>query len=83
MSDTDLRQTIARDRVAAARTMDQGATLTAGARLFDVVRGRMLAGIRGQHPDWPAGEVEAEFRRQLALLRLRDERGIGPPAASP
>ena len=51
----------------------------AGARLFDIARNRMLTGIRSRHPDWPADEIESEFRRQLTLLRQHEDRGVFTP----
>lgn len=86
MSDTDAAQSdavvqreIGRRKALMARTLASGAKLVAGARLFDVARNRILAGIRSRHPDWPADRIEREFRRLLALVRQREERGIFKP----
>jgi hypothetical protein len=50
-NESALQQSIFRDKAAKARYMDPGLKLTAGARLFDVARNRMIAGIRSAHPD--------------------------------
>jgi hypothetical protein len=81
--DLELQRTIARERALSARGLDPAAKLLAGARLFDAVRNRMLAGIRSRHPDWPAATIEAEFRRQLTVLRQREERGVFAPVDAP
>ncbi len=47
-----------------------------GARLFDMVRARMLDGIRNQFPSWTEDQVCEEFRRRLDIQRRREERGI-------
>jgi hypothetical protein len=39
-----------------------------------MVRHRMIAGIRSRHADWGAAEVEAEFQRQLEVLRRLDDK---------
>jgi hypothetical protein len=57
--------------------------LVAGASLFDTVRQRMLDGIRGGHPEWSPSAVEDEFRRQLALIREREDRGVFSPCGFP
>ncbi|MFM8413270.1 MAG: hypothetical protein ACKOCX_00940 [Planctomycetota bacterium] len=83
MTDIELQTAIAHDRATAARGMAPGMKLVAGARLFDTVRQRMLAGIRGRHPEWSPSAVEDEFRRQLTLIRERESRGILPPCDPP
>lgn len=82
VADSELQQAIARDRTARARAMEPGDKLMAGARLFDAVRSRMLAGLRVRHPSWSADELEAAFREQLAMLREREERGVYRPAGT-
>lgn len=83
MRDVELQASIARDRAAVARGMSPGMKLLAGASLFDTARQRMLAGIRGRHPEWSSSAVEAEFRRQLALIRERESSGVFSPCGSP
>jgi len=80
-NESALQQSIFRDKAAKARHMDPGLKLTAGARLFDVARNRMIAGIRSAHPDWSDAEVNAEFCRQLQVLRDREDRGVFTPVA--
>ncbi len=79
LADAELQRVIAHDRADKARYLAPGHKLIVGARLFDVVRRRMLAGIRDRHPDWPAADIEMEFRRQLAMLRQREDRGVFTP----
>lgn len=79
LADVELQRRIARDRADTARCLAPGLKLIVGARLFDVVRRRMLAGIRDRHPNWPPAEIEMEFRRQLAVLRQREDRGVFTP----
>jgi len=80
-NESALQQSIFRDKAAKARHMDPGLKLTAGARLFDVARNRMIAGIRSAHPDWSDAEINAEFCRQLQVLRDREDRGVFTPVA--
>ena len=80
-NESALQQSIFRDKAAKARHMDPGLKLTAGARLFDVARNRMIAGIRSGHPDWSDAEIDAEFCRQLQVLREREDRGVFTPVA--
>lgn len=75
----ELQQAIAHGKIDAAREMNQSDKLLAGARLFDVVRHRMLAGIRDRHPDWTEAEVEAAFTEQLGTVRRLEDRGIFTP----
>lgn len=79
LADVELQRRIARDRADTARCLAPGLKLIVGARLFDVVRRRMLAGIRDRHPNWPLAEIEMEFRRQLAMLRQREDQGVFTP----
>lgn len=79
VADAELQHAIARRRADTARCLPPGLKLVVGARLFDAVRGRMLAGIRDRHPDWDAAEIELEFRRHLAMLRQREDRGVFTP----
>lgn len=80
-SDSALQQSIFREKAAKARRMDPGLKLTAGARLFDVARNRMIAGIRSAHPEWSDAEINAEFCRQLQVLREHEDRGVFTPVA--
>lgn len=82
MDAPQLQQTIFRDKVANSRRMEPGTKLVAGALLFDTARRRMLAGIRSRHPDWSDAEVEADFLRQMKILRALDERGVYRPCGS-
>jgi hypothetical protein len=78
-NDARLQKMLFRDRVANGRRLAAGDKLFCGVRLFDLVRRRMIAGIRSQHPAWRDAEVEAEFLRQLAIARGLDERGVYTP----
>jgi len=80
--DQALQAALFADKVARARAMSAGDKLFCGVRLFDLVRLRMLAGIRGQHPDWSDREVEAEFRRRLSVVRQLDEQRTYTPCGS-
>lgn len=77
-----LQRSIFHDKVVNSRCMDPGAKLIAGAALFDMARHRMIAGIRDRHPGWRDAEVEAEFLRQMTILRDLDERGVYTPCGS-
>lgn len=81
-SELHLQRAIFCAKAANSRRMDPGDKLVAGARLFDIARQRMLAGIRSRHPEWGDGEVEAEFVRQIAILRGLEERGVYTPCGS-
>lgn len=59
--------------------MDPVEKFLAGPRLFDMVRERMLCGIRDRHPQWGEAAVEAEFGRQMAAIRVREEQGVYTP----
>jgi hypothetical protein len=74
-----LEEAIARGKVEAARTSAPSEKFLAGARLFDIVRNRMLAGIRSLHPEWGEAEVEAEFSERLKTVRRLEDRGIFTP----
>jgi len=80
-NESALQQAIFRDKAAKAMKMDPGLKLTSGARLFDVARSRMIAGIRSGHPDWSDAEIDAEFCRQLQVLREHEDRGVFTPVA--
>jgi len=79
VDDERLQEMLFRDKVANGRCMAAGDKLFCGVRLFDLVRRRMMAGIRSQHPAWQDAEVSAEFFRQLAIARELDERGVYTP----
>jgi len=74
-----LARSILESKAARARAMDPVEKFLAGPRLFDMVRERMLCGIRDRHPQRGEAEVEAEFGRQMAAIRAREERGIYTP----
>lgn len=74
-----LARSIRESKAARARAMDPAEKFLAGPRLFDQVRERMLCGIRDRHPEWDETAVEAEFGRQMAAIRAREERGIYTP----
>lgn len=82
VDDQDLRAALFADKVARARAMNAGEKLFCGVRLFDLVRQRMLAGIRGQHPDWSNREVETEFQRQLSVVRRLEEQRTYTPCGA-
>lgn len=71
-----LKQAIQLSRIERAKAMPREEKLLEGARLFDMVRARMLDGIRNQFPSWTEDQVCQEFRRQLDIQRRREERGI-------
>lgn len=70
---------ILESRAIRARAMDKADKFLAGPRLFDIVRERMLCGIRDRHPQWGEAEVEAEFGWQMVAIRAREERGVYTP----
>ena len=70
-----LQASIQRSKVERARSTS-GEKLLEGARLFDMVRQRMLSGIRAQFPSWDEQMAETEFRRRLDMQRRREEREI-------
>ena len=72
-------RSILESKAARARAMDPEEKFLAGPRLFDMVRERMLCGIRDRHPQWGEAEVEAEFGRQMAAIRAREEQGVYTP----
>jgi len=47
-----------------------------GFELFEIVRNRMLAGIRSRSPELSNDEVELEFRRILRLQRHQQDKNI-------
>ena len=71
-----LQRSIQNSKIEKAKLANPGEKLMAGARLFDVVRQRMLCGIRDEFPEWTESEIDAEFRRRIDLQRRRDERGF-------
>lgn len=72
-------RSILESKAARARAMDPVEKFLAGPRLFDMVRERMLCGIRDRHPQWGEAAVEAEFGRQMAAIRAREEQGVYTP----
>jgi hypothetical protein len=74
-----LARSIHESKAARARAMDPAEKFLAGPRLFEMVRERMLCGIRDRHTEWGEAAVEAEFGRQMAAIRAREERGIYTP----
>ena len=67
---------MARDKVIQARSMTPAARFHMGFELFEMVRNRMLAGIRARSPELSDGDVEIEFRRILKLQRQQQEKNI-------
>lgn len=74
-----LARSILESKAARARAMDPVEKFLAGPRLFDMVRERMLCGIRDRHPQWGEAAVEAEFGQQMAAIRAREEQGVYTP----
>ena len=72
-------RSILESKAARARATDPVEKFLAGPRLFDMVRERMLCGIRDRHPQWGEAAVEAEFGRQMAAIRAREEQGVYTP----
>ena len=72
-------RSILESKAARARAMDPVEKFLAGPRLFDMVRERMLCGIRDRHPQWGEAAVDAEFGRQMAAIRAREEQGVYTP----
>ena len=72
-------RSILESKATRARAMDPVEKFLAGPRLFDMVRERMLCGIRDRHPQWGEAAVEAEFGRQMAAIRAREEQGVYTP----
>ena len=72
-------RSILESKAARARAMDPVEKFLAGPRLVDMVRERMLCGIRDRHPQWGEAAVEAEFGRQMAAIRAREEQGVYTP----
>ena len=72
-------RSILESKAARARAMDPVEKFLAVPRLFDMVRERMLCGIRDRHPQWGEAAVEAEFGRQMAAIRAREEQGVYTP----
>jgi len=67
---------IARDKTSQARLMTPEARFRMGFELFEIVRNRMLAGIRSRSPELSNDQVELEFRRILRLQRHQQEKNI-------
>jgi hypothetical protein len=59
-------------KVAAARLRTPGEKFLDGERLFHQNAIWMKAGIRMQHPEFDETQVEAEYRRRLAIARAFD-----------
>ena len=72
-------RSILESKAARARATDPVEKFLAGPRLFDLGRERMLCGIRDRHPQWGEAAVEAEFGRQMAAIRAREEQGVYTP----
>jgi hypothetical protein len=73
---------IGRDKKAQALSMTPVARFRMGFALFEMVRNRMLAGIRARSPELTNDEVEVEYRRILRLQRLQQEKNIYRPVDS-
>jgi hypothetical protein len=67
---------IGRDKAIQARSMTPAARFHMGFELFEMVRNRMLAGIKARSPELSNDEVEIEFRRILSLQRQQHEKNI-------
>jgi hypothetical protein len=67
---------IERDKAIQARAMTPAARFHMGFELFEMVRNRMLAGIRARSPELSSDEVEIEFRRILKLQRQQQEKSV-------
>lgn len=67
---------IQQSKILQASAMTPAERFHAGFELFEMVRKRMLAGIRTENPTWEESAVEAEFRRRLKLQREQQERSI-------
>ena len=68
--------TIEKDKAIQARLMTPAARFHLGFELFEMVRNRMLAGIRARSPELSNDEVEIEFRRILTTRRQQQEKSI-------
>ena len=68
-----LQDAIFLSKVARARRTSISERLADGPRLFDQSCQIMLAGIRGEFPEYSEEQVQREFRRRLAIAkRLSD-----------
>jgi hypothetical protein len=67
---------IAKDKIRQARSLTPAARFRMGFELFEIVRNRMLAGIKCRSPELSNEEVEIEFRRILNLQRQQQEKNI-------
>jgi hypothetical protein len=67
---------IGRDKSVQARSMTPVARFHMGFELFEMVRNRMLSGIRIRSPELSNDEVEIEFRRILKLQRQQQEKNV-------
>ena len=67
---------IEKDKAIQARSMTPAARFHMGFELFEMVRNRMLAGIRARSPELSNDDVEIEFRRILKLQRQQQEKNI-------
>ena len=74
MDTQSLQDSIHSAKVARARAMTPGQRFHAGFELFEIVRKRMLAGIRSEFPEFSQTEVDAEFRRRLQVQRQQREK---------
>jgi hypothetical protein len=73
----ELVDALYRDKVMAARRMPLGEKLFAGATLFRYACEAARIGIRAQHPEASAEEVEAMLRVRLELGRRLEARRYG------
>jgi len=65
---TDDAKQLHADRLVRAIAATGEEKLLAGPRLFALACNVVRDGIRDQHPEFHAGEVEAELRRRVALM---------------
>ena len=71
-----LKNALQASKVARARALTPGQRFAAGFQLFEMVRNRMLAGIRAENPSLVEKEVEQEFQKRLSDIRKREELSI-------
>lgn len=64
------------DKILRARRRSISEKILDGPKLFESSCAMMRNGIRSQHPDFNADQIEQELRRRLAIKRRIDEAGI-------
>ena len=76
MASRDQQHDIQQSKILQAAAMTPAERFHAGFELFEMVRRRMLAGIRSEYPNWAESQIEEEFRQRLRLQRERQEKSI-------